>query len=225
MGFLHRQGQVGQGVGAVTTVSVVLLSPPTYGNLVCVVVQTNLGVTSLTVQDSNGNPYTVTPNSPSTPNTGQIWLAYLLSAPANASATITANWTTAATGPDMWADEFMSSGGTVTFDKDVSGTGTGININTPSITPTFPNSLLYSGAATPGSISAPTAGATLGVWTGSGGGIPSNGNNAEYDVNASSATPVQYTNSNDKWSSMAMSFYLRPSNASAVNFNTVLVQN
>ena len=57
-----------------------------------------------------------------------------------------------------------------------------------------------------GDISAPTAGATLGSWTGAGGAITA-GNMSEYDLNANGTTGVQFTSSPTTWAAMAMAFY------------------
>lgn len=207
MGFTHIQGISNNGIG-VTTLALTLGSNPTAGNIVCVGFCPGAAVTAFTCKDSNNNSYTVTPNSPSTniSGAGQVWLAYLLSAPANATKSLTLAWTTTA-GVAAWADEFHVSGGTAAFDKDIAaGTSTaGTTINTPSISPTGAGELLFAAASAGGSISAPASGATLGVWTGSGGAITT-GDMAEYDLSAGSATAVQFTQSSGGWSAMAMAF-------------------
>lgn len=136
-------------------------------------------------------------------------LFYLLSAPANANATITCSGTGIVSN-GMWVDEFSYSG-TSHFDKDAIATGTGTTVNTPTITPTNANSLLYSGAGEAATITAPTAGATLGVWTGSAGAIV-NGNMAEYDLSATSNTAVQYTTTSGAWTAIVAAFYTTISN-------------
>jgi hypothetical protein len=211
----HVQGAVGTNAGSVTTFTVVLPVNPTQGNLVCVgaTFQSASNISGLTVKDGNNNSYTVTPGSPSAniAGTGYTYLAYLLSAPANADKTLTLSWTTASTGPRAWADEFSLGGRTASFDKDAAATapsGTGTTINTPSITPTGSGELLFACAAAEQTITAPASGATLGVWTGSGGAITV-GNMAEYDLSASAATAVQFTQSPaGGWSVMAMAFIL-----------------
>ena len=213
MAFGHVQGGEADG-NSVTTVQVVLGANPTLGNIVCIGFGTSAAVSSLVIKDSNGNTYTVTPNSPENSAGGLVYLAYLLSAPANANKTITATWTTSVFA-SIWADEFSVSGGTAAFDKDAKGTGSGTTVNLPSITPAGAGELLYSCMGNSGStITAPTAGgaSTNGVWTGAAGGISTNGQggDAEYDLNASAATPVNYTQTSATWSAMAMAFIFTP---------------
>jgi hypothetical protein len=130
-------------------------------------------------------------------------VAYLLSAPANASKTITWSWTTSVN-TEAWADEFNPNGNTVTFDTSIAGTGaSGTTINSPSVTPAASISLAYATAVTAGNISAPIAGATLGSWTGSDGAI-TNGNMSEYGFNLAASTAVQFTQSSAAWACMAM---------------------
>jgi hypothetical protein len=219
--FTHVQG-AGHTLlsGTYTTVSVTLGAAPTTGNLVVVGLSvfdsSNLGAPSaLTVQDSNNNSYVVTPNSPSayiTDGSGHYvnsWLAYLLSAPSNASATITATWTTNVNVPAIFAEEFSYTGGSCVFDTDVSASNTtpGTTINTPSITPTNAGSLLYSVGSTLGSLTAPAAAGTLGGWTGGAGNFK-DGVAVEYILSGSGAHAVDYTGSSAGWSAMAMSFYI-----------------
>lgn len=208
MAFSQVQGAAGS-ASATTSMTITLTSNPTLGDLVCVAVTPAVAVTAMTCKDSNNNSYTATPSSPSTIETGagQVWLFYLLSAPSNATKTLTVAWTTSSDAGG-WADEFSYGTQTCTFDKDASGVGTtGTTINLPSITPTNSGSLLYAAAAAGGTISAPTANATLGSWTGSGGAI-TDGDMAEYDLNASGATAVQFTQTSGNWSALAMAFFL-----------------
>jgi hypothetical protein len=192
--------------GNVTSASVTLSSAPGTGHLVCVAVVPETAITSMTAKDGNSNAYTVTPNSPSTnvSGAGQVWLAYLLSAPASASATITASWTTATASVSVFAAEFSYSG-TASFDTDVAAysTTSSTTINTPSITGAAVGELLFSAAAAGGTISAPANGSTLGSWTGAG--PIAAGDQAEYILSSSgSATAVDYTQSSGTWSAMAM---------------------
>ena len=135
-----------------------------------------------------------------------VWLAYLLSAPSNASATINISWTGGGL-MEAWIDIFNYTQ-TCFFDKDANGFSATnhTTINSPSITPTNANSLLYACAAAGGTITHPIAGATLGSWTGSGGAI-TQGDMAEYDLSACSATAVDFTQTTGNWSSLAMAFY------------------
>jgi hypothetical protein len=208
MGFTHVQGAVGSGVST-ASITITLPSNPVQGNIVCVGMAPGIAISGLTVVDGNSNSYTITPNSPSTfqTNCGQVWLAYLLNAPANANKVITLSWNTADNTPVAWADEFSVSGGTAAFDKDAkANTGTaGTTINTPTITPTGPTELLFACAASGSAITAPAANGNLGVWKGSGGAITS-GDMAEYDLSASSLTAVNFTQASAGWSAMAMAF-------------------
>jgi len=207
MAFVHKQGAVGSVSGG-STFNIVLPSNPTSGNLVCVGIAPQVALAAITVTDSNNNSYTVTPDSPSTfeSGAGEVWLFYLLSAPSNATKTLTVSWTGSSNAAG-WADEFSYTG-TCFFDKDANGFSATnhTTINSPSITPTNANSLLYACAAAGGTITHPIAGATLGSWTGSGGAI-TQGDMAEYDLSASSATAVDFTQTTGNWSSLAMAFY------------------
>ena len=217
--FWHVQGNCAKdsaGNGTATSESVVLPAVPTQGNTVAVALPlagaSGLPI-SISVKDGNSNSYTVTPNSPATYSTyeGQ-WMAYLLNAPANASATINATWTNGAYA-GICADEFAASG-SVTFDKDAaksSGAASGTTANLPSLTPTYSSGeLLYSGVDPGADVTAPAAGAALGSWTGAAGGIiPSYGMAAEYDLSATSATAVDYTvnTSGSAYAAMSVAFY------------------
>jgi hypothetical protein len=227
--FSHVQGAMAQVTSGWTSspFTLTLAGNPAQGDLVVVAFATvgctNGGPSPVTIKDAGGNSFTVI----STPATlsqavssgicsgstayGNLWLGYLLSAPANASRTISVSWASGQTLGDVWADEFNPSGGSVTFDSSSgvsSGTASGTAISAPSITPSLPNELLYSAAVPPelapptGSacaMTAPAAGATLGVWTGGAGGIPpitgyESGGAAEYDLNSSGSTAVDFTN-------------------------------
>jgi hypothetical protein len=216
MGFSHVQGQKADATSSVTALQIVLGSNPTPGNLVCVGVEIAGSNAGLSIKDANNNTYQLTPNSPASCGSATVSLAYLLSAPANASATINISWTNAAAYDSAWADEFSPSGGAAVFDKDAvqsNGTASGYTINLPSITPSGSNELLYGTAAPDHSITAPAAGATLGAWTGAAGGIDSStGCTSEYCLSASSATAADYTDntSGDSYCAMAMAFYSFP---------------
>lgn len=213
--FGHVQGTSHSAGGSASAVSATLGAAPTLGNLVCVALVTATAVTALSVKDANNNVYTVTTNSPSTVQSGagQVWLAYLLSAPSNASAVINLTWTTATNPPIVWADEFSISGGTCAFDKDAknNSAASSTTISTPTITPIGAGELLYSGAAAGGAITAPTAGAVSGSWTGSAGAI-TNGDMAEYILSSGTgAIAVHYIQSSGTWSAMAMAFSITAS--------------
>jgi hypothetical protein len=208
--FTHSQGAVGC-AGASSPCNIVLTNNPATGDVIgCAVTSsTASAITSITsVKDSNSNSYTVTPLSPSTflSGAGQVWLYYLI-APSNATKTITVTYTASNDTAAVWCDDFTVSGGTATFDTDARAeTASGSSCNTPSITPAQSGELLYAALAPESSVTAPASGATLGVWTGSGGALTNN-NMAEYTLSASSATAVNFTcSSSGGWSAMSMAF-------------------
>lgn len=220
--FTHVQGAMTHTAGAQDIV-VTLGANPTTGNLVCVgIYSTHVTPTpaTFTVTDGSGNVYTVTPKSPFTDTTvpGTVSLFYLLFAPSNASQTINVHCVQGGVTFSAWAEEFGVTGGVALFDLDVGGKGPGgTTINLPIITPTNSNSLLWSTTVCNGTITAPTAGGTLGVWTGAAGGV-SSGNMSEYDLSsAAGSTVVQYTQNNTLWAGMAMSFYIAPSTLGVVS--------
>jgi hypothetical protein len=228
MGFAHVQGAMAIDTaqnGTATTVSVSLGNNPATGDVVCVGLffYGSSAPSSVSIKDANSNAYTITPHSPATYSNGKGWIyaAYLLSAPSNASKSITATWTNGEYA-EIYAEEFSVSGGTQGFDTDVAQSNTtnsSTTISLPSITPSSSGELLYStmGIAST-SVTAPTAGATLGGWTGAAGGISGTytGVDSEYITNSgSSATAVDYTVSatGDPYAGMAMAFKFTASSA------------
>jgi hypothetical protein len=225
MAWTHIQGSGTFVNTPIATLSIVMGAAPTVGNLVCfgIIITCSAGLSSnLLVQDSNGNTYTISPNSPSAQvtqtggaggggQTGQTYAAYLV-APANASATITATWTNGATtGVQIFVDEFHSTLPGITFDADAAdANATGaINQTAPVITPNHgAGELFWSISGSTNTYTAPTAGATLGVWTGGPGGVQ-DGDLAEYDLSGpAGATGVAYTQpAVYGWSGMVMAFY------------------
>jgi hypothetical protein len=207
MAWTHIQGNSAH-TGSSATGSVVLASLPTTGNLVCVAIEGFNGSTGIvlnTVKDSNNNSYTITPNSPSAANeasAGGSWLAYLLSAPANASKTITATFSASITDIVVWADEFHSSVGGASFDNDKIGNQTATtNTIVPSIVIQKTGSLLYALGSTSTTATGTSSPWTLGSIDGTTGGI-----NA-YDLSASAPTEVRFSASSSSWDNMAMAFY------------------
>lgn len=194
-----------------TSFSLTLGAAPTTGNIVCVAMEffTN-GISNLVVADGNNNVYAVTPSSPSTflASAGYTWLAYLLQAPANASATLNFTWATSSV-VNVFIDEFSVSGGGQVFDTDAAAVNSigAATINTPSIAARQPGGLLYASATPQATITAPDVGATLGIWTGGAGGLI-NSCGSEYVLSASGTNAVQFSQTApDGWSGMAMSFY------------------
>lgn len=229
MAFTHVQGISNSATA--NTVSATLSTTPVPGNLVLVGLSGPASgfpvpVASMLVQDGNGASYTVTPSSGnyainSSGNADQVWIFYFIvpTSPA-ASKTITATWGGPSVIMQIYVDEFGVSGGYPIFDTDVFGGINGTNgttINLPSLTASA-GELMYAICATNATVTAPAAGATLGVWTGSGGTNIGLGM-AEYVLSASgSATPVNFTqNTSTDWGAMIASF--------GVNIDTVRVTN
>lgn len=217
--FYHRQGAFGGTNTNVNTISAVLPNNPALGSIVCVawIAATSGGGSpgTLTIKDGNSNSYTLTPSSVLTATGTQAGnyyaLAYILSAPSNANATIQASWSSTAGQASLWVDEFGLASGSAFFDKDsalANGTATGTSMNTsPSITPAASGELFYALAGATNGTSAPTTGQTLGVWTCAGGGYDGNfGTAAEYSPLISTPTAIDYTsvNSGDQYAGIMM---------------------
>lgn len=209
MAFTHIQGGATT-VATVQTASLVLGSAPKQGNLVCVAFNINGAITNVSVVDGNSNSYTPSTQSPYIMAPNHVYLWYLLSAPANASATIKVSWTTAHS-IGMFADEFNPGVGlTSLFDLDWIATGTGVTtVSSPTLIPTYANSLGYAFNAV--GTTHPVAGATLGSWTGSAGAIQ-NGGMAEYDLSITGSQAVDFTVSSTAivYQVIAGSFYTAP---------------
>jgi hypothetical protein len=215
MAFGHVQGTAVSSVTGATTVTLTLGAAPTRGNLVVAVFQIiPTTVTGFGIHDGNSNVYTLTPKSPfTTTNPGiRQYFAYLSPAPANATAAVTASWTGTSTYYNFWLEEFsVANGQMAVFDNDVTANNTtgATAINTPSVTPSgIQGELLYAAVAPGGVVTAPVAGGAAGVWTGAAGGIVG-GNMAEYDLSATAAQAVNFTqNAVNAWNGMGMAFYL-----------------
>lgn len=170
-------------LSTVTSLSVVLTNNPGTGHTVYIGVSDAAAASrTFTVKDGNNNAYTVTASSPSNVNfstAGEAGIAYLLSAPANASKTITVTWSAAITAASVYADEFTDSNNcSRSFDVDAVAHGSG-TVNAPSITPVQANELFYSvgtGSANITAVNAP--------WTGT---ISANGDATGYALNRSTA--------------------------------------
>lgn len=209
--FSHVQGAEHYTVGSTISGSVTLGATPKPGNLVCVAVVASggTGLTISSIIDSHGNVYTLTPSSPSNINestSGDSWLAYLLSAPANASATITVTFVSAVSGSvNVWADEFSVPAGTsAVFDNDAVGSGPGnAGAGVPVITPTNPTSLLYNVVATQTAVSLVHAPWTIGIID------ATSGCANAYILNAGNSTALAYDlTAPGNFDSSAASFYL-----------------
>lgn len=212
MSFTHVSGQ--SVVGTATsgfTVQAVFPNNPAKGNLVCIGIiyfsGGSLGSSIISILDGNSNSYIVTAASPSgyDINAGQVFLSYLLVAPVNSNKTITITFNDPISTGICWADEFLPDTGNVAvFDNSIAGSGTGLTVNSPTVTPTHTNSLLYAASGQSGALDASSGG----PWTAAGGGAVTFGNASEYILSTSIATPLNFPYSqNGSWSSMGMAFY------------------
>lgn len=183
--------------GNATNIACVLSANPATGNTV--VVEFGILLTTATgvaCKDGNNNSYTVS-GTIATNSTGPLaeYGAYLLSAPANANATITCSWTGSSGFDEIFAGEFKDTGGTPAFDQVVASpansTASGTTINVPSFTPAVAGSLAYCSAFPNNSVTAPISGGTQGIWTGDN--IDNGG--AEYSL--STAASAQTCNMTD----------------------------
>lgn len=212
MAFSHVQG--GHVARTNQPVTIPLPVNPTKGNLVCIAgIASGAGaIGTITVQDTNNNIYTLSPSTPYLPPSGgNIIMAYLLSAPANATNSIVVSWTGAPTNFLGYAEEFSVDVGSILLDTDaaIETAQSGFSIVSPSITPTHGSEMFYAFGDPFDLVTAPAAGASLGVWTGAAGGIDPNGYDAEYSLNQSTSTAVNFTcsTSGDVSAAMMMAFY------------------
>lgn len=196
MGFTHVQGKEQDSVGSVTSLVIVLPSTPTPGNVICIAINWSDTISAVTVKDSNNNSYTLSTSTPFVGSVGPVGLAYLLSAPGNATATITASWTTSRSAV-MWAEEFSISGGTASYDTDNTANGTAAAIATPTISPALTGSLLWATAQVQNAVTHPTADEAVGSWVGAHGGIsPAFATMTEYLLSsAAGSNAVNFTQS------------------------------
>ncbi len=221
MSFAHAQATITahNNNPSTTTQNVVLTNNPSLGDLVIVGFTWANGAgstpTTPTLVDANSNSYTLTTNSPSTAQgatAGFDYIFYLLSAPSNASKTLTATYQNTGAGTVhaaiLTADDFTVTGGTVTFNGDAAGSGTtGVTINTPSITPAAAGDLLYAHGSSANAISSVDS-----PWTQ--GAIDSDGQASGYILSASAgSTSLAMTQTSGQWSSMAASFKFTASGA------------
>jgi hypothetical protein len=209
MNHVQGGGNFNVAPATVTTMSVTLGSAITAGNLVLVAIQMALAVTALTVTDGSSFSYVLTPHSPTvlTGFTASTYLLYNLNAASTSGSTVTASWTTGSN-LVMYVDEFHADGAWQ-FDQDAAqqlASPGSTTVNGPTITPNFANSLVYMAAGSGGTITAPTAGGTLGGWTGAPGGIQ-NGDMSEYQLNVNGAVSADFTQNQSSWHCMGMAFY------------------
>jgi hypothetical protein len=163
------------------------------------------GVTVSTVRDGSSNNYTKSTSSPclNTNNRTYIYAFKYSSAPGNITITVTPSASGSVT---IWADEFSGSDGTLDVDGVGTCTGTGTTFNLPSLTPTVGGDFVYAVCSDLSStVSAPVGGGTLGGWTGD---TITNGDNAEWRVNAGTSVVATQMNStaSSGWSCMEAAY-------------------
>ncbi len=209
--FTHAQATATCGTNgkSQTTLVCTLTNNPVSGDIVPIGFVwsngTSSGPASVTISDGNSNSYTVSAHSPSTTQAatrGAVYLFYVLSAPANASKTITATFSTTGSGSihfaTMCVDDFTVTGATPTLNLDSTGTGTtGTTINTPTVTANSGN-LAYAMAngnviTTVNSPWTGTTTATIGAGCG-------------YILSATGNTALSMTQTTGAWDSMGGSF-------------------
>ena len=220
MAFANIQGAFGTSVASgASSWSVTLSAAPTLGHLVIASVyyyNPNYSpLPTITIKDGNSNSYTLSPSSPYQPSgaagsNGYIYIAYLLSAPSNATATITVTVTPALTTSAyavVRAEEFSYGSGTLSLDTDIGGHGTSATtINSPSITPAASGELLYAFGIPSNAITSANS-----PWTQDSAGIDDNGDDGEYILSAASgSTSVNFTQSSGSgnWFVLATAFKL-----------------
>ena len=158
-----QTGAYGQTYGSATA-HCTFASHPALGDTILVGFATYFtsatSTTITSVKDSNNNSYTISPQSPifnADTNTTEMGIAYLLSAPSNASNTITVTWGKASTGghlTSIWCDDFsLSSGYVAVFDSDATATGTTDSVNAPT-TSVSGNDIVYSTVSTKADVTA-----------------------------------------------------------------------
>lgn len=183
-----------------TSWSVALTSAPTNGDLVMVAVSDgHASGQTPTVKDANSHSYTLTPQSPATPdaNVATFSMGYILSA-SSASATIDVTWGTATAG-DVRVCDINPAGKTAAFDVGADGTQTlsGTTFNGVSISPSANGEWVWAVAGGDnGNLTNPTSGSSQGVWTGGAGEDSTTGDNDEYIASSSgSGIAVNFTDS------------------------------
>jgi hypothetical protein len=217
MSISHAQATAsGTANGASTSVSAVLTNNPALGDLVIVSFfwfnGANGNPASLTVADSASNSYTKSTNSPAQAGgsaAGHAYVFYLLSAPSNATKTITATYTDPGSGgaTEILADDFTVTAGTVSFDQDIAGSGgTGTTINTPTVAISS-SGLEFCYGVPSGSVSSVNTPFTQG-------GIGADGSATGYILSTSISNTVSMSCSSSTWNSMGASCLFTPAVAS-----------
>jgi len=209
MAWVHVQGTGADINVANATFAATFASTPTAGNIVIAAFYSGSIASGGTITCSDGtNTYTPSASTPFTAGVGiGTFGLFYLKAPSGAGKTITGTWNTTATGC-IYIDEFSNTGSGIVYDKDNSGTftNTGTTFNGLTLTPTVTGELLYAlGGTDLGSLTAPTSGGTLGIWTGAAFGPETHGADAEYVLGASTGSQaVNFTDSSSGDSSAGM---------------------
>lgn len=208
MAFTHSQATATNVVsGSSTSISGVLTNNPASGDVVCAGVLWFNGSgapASMSVADLNSNAYTKGANSPSSAQAAGAGasFAFRLIAGGTASKTVTATYSNpgASGATAINVDDFAVAGGSASFDLDVAGSGaTGTTINTPTVTRSGTNELLWGYAGSQNGISAAGSPWTLG-------GIDAGGNASEYILSSSANQALAFTQTSGVWDSVGMSF-------------------
>lgn len=165
-GFQRAQNGIACGLAAAsqTTIVCTLATNPLTGHPVLFGGQfydgTMIGPTVSSVVDSAGNAYTLAPcNSGNNrvDSAGYVWVAYLLSAPANATKAITVTYSKSLNYAALFGGEFISPPGLPTYDAcAVAGAATG-PVTTPSVTITGTHELLFAVGGATTTLGTPTS--------------------------------------------------------------------
>lgn len=192
-----------------STVVVVLTNNPTPGNVVVVAgffQDPAQAFSIVSIQDSNGNAYTVPTNGtessqPTAP--GAAFEAYLLSAPSNATKTITVTFGQLGAFSAAFTAEFTVGSGPAIFNAaPVPATGTGTAINGPTVTQNGNGDLLTAYAVHADAVNSANSG-----WTATETLPTTFGDCLAYVASSSGNKAVDFTgNSSFAWSAVGMSF-------------------
>lgn len=209
--FTHSQGN-STGTATGDTFPVVLGGAPAKGDVVCAgLVAFSATIVLTSIADSNGNVYADVPNSPAiSPTIGggvSVWLRCLIGAPANASAAVTATFTSVPSGA-LFVEDWTAAGGVPKLDTGASvldSTTTTPSL-TPSITPKSTNEMFFSVVNPAGA----GVSSTNSPWTSTT--VNRHGTQAGYVTSASTATSVNYsaTGNVGGWVNVEAAFFICP---------------
>lgn len=205
MAFTNVQQANGQSLGLNSTVVVTLPAAPTPGNLVVVGLMWFDGTAGtpvpVTVQDANGNVYTVDPTVANNDGALAGWagVAYLLCAPRNASAVITVTWSQQSTDGIVWAREFAPGAGNIAALKSpaIAAFGTAAPTDGPRLVASVGDLCFAQG------VSAGNLGAAVSPWTTA---TQIDGNNSEYILSATEQQIVGWVSDGASWNMLGIVF-------------------